>query len=155
MKLFKYLGLTLFILIATVTIRITTVEAQNFPDSHHRLSKQSMDILRSHDIIIDDYFFSTPNYAAKLIVEKLIPKVLSNSLKRSRNVPVDKIRIAIASHGGYVSILDATLTLDFIKNEYIICTIGDAASAAFTLMMSICDERKILPNAFLLTHPAL
>lgn len=151
----RMMRIILFILIATTITRTITVSAQLIPDVHYALSNESIKIIKEHDIIIGQEFFKKPELASQIIIEKFVEPMVRNSIARSRGMPTQPIRIAFLSHGGNVRVLNTLMSLGFVKNEYVICTIGVACSAAFTYMMHVCDERRILPNAVVLTHPVV
>lgn len=140
--------LVLFLSVATVY----DIKNRQYKD-HYVLSNKSLRIINSHDIIIDDSFFMMGGSAQYVVMRQLMPLIFDNKLKEVLGTHDSSIRIAFMSGGGMVSIYDTAMGFKEIKKAYIICTIGSAQSVAFTYMMQICDERIILPNAELMTHP--
>ena len=141
------------LLVLGCALKVGYKHLPNTRKTHYVLSDKSLRIINDHDIIIDTTFFREGGSAEYVITRQLMPATIAAKLGEvtGEHKP---IKVAFMSHGGSVEIFEAIKDIPFIKNAYIICTIGAAESIAFTYMIHICDERIMLPNAQVMTHTA-
>jgi len=154
MKLLKQTTVVFCTIFALSLTAIVSYEHMYKPaKDHYVLSNNSLRIINSHDIVIDNTFFMQGGSAEYVVTKQLMPFIFVSKISESLGFKALPIRVAFLSNGGSVDLYEALITITDIKDAYIICTIGAAQSIAFTYMMYICDERIILPKAEVMSHP--
>jgi len=131
---------------------IFAVSLVSFDRDYSRSSKFNLRKLNDHSIVIGEDYFTNQQVFSETSAALLREAVTALTKKKAWGFE-PHIKIAINSGGGYVSFFERLAVADgALLEAYIVCTVSTAASMAFTFMIKYCDERIMLPDAYILQH---
>lgn len=124
-----------------------------FSDVDNRISSEfNLRKINEQGIVIGEHFFLDETVFSETIKQISVKIQTRKMLKALTGIDIP-LFVGINSMGGYVRLYELLEEYgEPIKQMHVVCTVSSAASIAFTFMLNFCDERLMLPDAFVMSH---